>query len=68
MNDSWGYQRSDDDWKSAKTVIRNLVSCAGQGGNYLLNIGPRTDGSIPDESLKILHEVGAWMQRNGETI
>ncbi|MGA3092363.1 MAG: alpha-L-fucosidase [Terriglobales bacterium] len=68
LNDSWGYQHADDDWKSAKTVVRNLVSCAGQGGNYLLNIGPRADGSIPEDSVRILQEVGGWMKRNGETI
>jgi len=68
LNDSWGYQRADDDWKSAKTVIRNLVSCAGQGGNYLLNIGPRADGSIPEDSVRILQEAGQWMRRNSESI
>jgi alpha-L-fucosidase len=68
LNDSWGYQRADDDWKSPKSVVRNIVSCAGQGGNYLLNIGPRGDGSIPEESVKILQHAGHWMQRNGETI
>jgi alpha-L-fucosidase len=68
LNDSWGYQRADDDWKGSKTVIRNLVSCANQGGNYLLNIGPRPDGSVPEDSVRILQEVGRWMQRNSETI
>ncbi|MBV8207216.1 MAG: alpha-L-fucosidase [Acidobacteria bacterium] len=68
LNDSWGYQAADDNWKSAKTVIRNLISCARQGGNYLLNIGPMPDGSIPEESVRILREVGEWMQRNGEAI
>jgi alpha-L-fucosidase len=68
LNDSWGYHRSDDNWKSPKTVVRNLVSCAGQGGNYLLNIGPKPDGSIPEESVRILEEAGRWMQRNGDTI
>ncbi|HEY2859710.1 MAG TPA: alpha-L-fucosidase, partial [Terracidiphilus sp.] len=48
LNDSWGYQRADDNWKSPKTVVRNLISCARDGGNYLLNIGPRGDGSIPE--------------------
>jgi alpha-L-fucosidase len=49
LNDSWGYQRADDNWKSSKTIIRNLISCARDGGNYLLNIGPKQDGSIPEE-------------------
>jgi alpha-L-fucosidase len=68
LNDSWGYQAADDNWKSPKTVIRNLISCARQGGNYLLNIGPKPDGSIPEESIRILTEVGQWMARNGDTI
>ena len=68
MNGSWGYQRSDDDWKTPKTVIRNLISCARDGGNYLLNIGPKPDGSIPDESIRILSAVGQWMDKNGQTI
>jgi alpha-L-fucosidase len=68
LNDSWGYQRADDNWKSSKTVIRNLISCARDGGNYLLNIGPRGDGSIPEESVKVLTEVGRWMDTNGGTI
>ena len=52
MNDSWGYQKADDDWKTPKTIVRNLVTCARDGGNYLLNIGPRGDGSIPEESVE----------------
>ncbi len=68
LNDSWGYQRADDNWKSSKTIIRNLISCARDGGNYLLNIGPRGDGSIPEESVRVLTEVGRWMDTNGEAI
>src|ERR1700742_811578 len=68
LNDSWGYQRADDAWKSSKTVIRNLITCARDGGNYLLNIGPKPDGSVPEESVKVLTEVGHWMDTNGESI
>lgn len=68
LNDSWGYQRADDNWKSPKMVIRNLVSCSREGGNYLLNIGPKPDGSIPEDSVRVLTEVGQWMTRNGESI
>jgi alpha-L-fucosidase len=68
LNDSWGYQRADDNWKTSKTIIRNLISCARDGGNYLLNIGPKPDGSIPEESVKVLTEVGNWMQTNGHSI
>jgi alpha-L-fucosidase len=68
MNDSWGYQRADDNWKTPKTIVRNLATCARGGGNYLLNIGPRADGSIPEESVRILTAVGGWTERNGEAI
>ena len=68
LNDSWGYQRADDNWKSARTVIRNLIQCGRDGGNYLLNIGPKPDGSVPEESIRILTEVGEWMNTNGQTI
>lgn len=68
LNDSWGYQRADDNWKSSKTVVRNLISCARDGGNYLLNIGPKPDGSIPEDSARVLTEVGDWIAGNGQTI
>ena len=68
LNDSWGYQRADDNWKSSKTIIRNLITCVRDGGNYLLNIGPKPDGSIPPETVQVLTEVGQWMATNGDTI
>ena len=68
MNDSWGFQKNDDNWKSPKAVIQNLVTCARDGGNYLLNIGPMADGSIPPDSVRILSEVGQWMSRNGTAV
>jgi alpha-L-fucosidase len=68
LNDSWGYQAADDNWKSSKTVIRNLITCARDSGNYLLNIGPKPDGSIPEPSVRVLREVGDWMAVNGHTI
>jgi len=68
MNDSWGYQKADDDFKSVKTIVRNLVTCAKGGGNYLLNIGPKPDGSVPEEEVRTLEAVGKWMDKNGPTI
>jgi alpha-L-fucosidase len=68
MNDSWGYQRADDNWKGPKTIVRNLIECAQGGGNYLLNIGPRGDGSIPEESVRSLTAVGKWMEKHSPTI
>lgn len=68
LNDSWGYHAADFNWKSPTTVIRNLITCARDGGNYLLNIGPKPDGTIPEESVRILSTVGDWMAKNGATI
>jgi alpha-L-fucosidase len=68
MNDSWGYQRADDNWKSAKELVANVIECAQGGGNYLLNIGPKGDGSIPMESVERLSAVGEWMGDHGATI
>jgi alpha-L-fucosidase len=68
MNDSWGYKRHDNNWKSTETLIHNLVDIASKGGNFLLNVGPSDEGIIPDESIKRLSEIGEWMNINGEAI
>jgi alpha-L-fucosidase len=68
MNRTWGYKSYDHDWKSVETLIRNLVDIASKGGNYLLNIGPKSDGTIPQESIDRLRAIGQWMAVNGEAI
>jgi alpha-L-fucosidase len=68
MNGTWGYSSHDHDWKSTQTLIRNLVDIASKGGNYLLNIGPMADGSVPPESIDRMREIGQWMRINGESI
>ena len=68
MNTTWGYSTHDHAWKSDETLIRNLIDIASKGGNYLLNIGPKGDGSVPEESVKSLRAIGAWMKVNGESI
>lgn len=68
LNESWGYQRADDDMKSAKTVLRNLITCARSTGNYLLNVGPDGDGAIPKPSADVLSAIGAWLDKYGSTI
>lgn len=68
MNNSWGYTRYNDDFKSPQTLIRNLVDIASKGGNYLLNIGPMADGSVPWESVERMQAIGKWMAVNGEAI
>lgn len=68
MNDHWGFNKSDHNWKSTQTLVRNLIDCASKGGNYLLNVGPTAEGLIPDASLERLKQIGDWMQLNAETI
>jgi alpha-L-fucosidase len=68
MNDTWGYKSYDDNWKTPEVLIRNLVDIASKGGNYLLNIGPRPDGTIPEASIERLKAVGRWMKVNGAAI
>jgi alpha-L-fucosidase len=68
INDTWGYKRDDDHWKSSETLIRNLCDIASKGGNYLLNIGPTAQGTIPAPEAERLAEIGRWMKVNGEAI
>jgi alpha-L-fucosidase len=68
LNTTWGYSEHDHAWKSDETLIRNLIDIASKGGNYLLNIGPKGDGSVPEESVRSMQAVGAWMKQNGESI
>lgn len=68
MNGTWGYRTSDNNWKSTETLIRNLCDIASKGGNYLLNVGPKPDGTFPEQSTERLKEIGNWMRVNGEAI
>lgn len=68
MNGSWGYKSWDHNWKSAEMLIRNLVDIASKGGNYLLNIGPKDDGTVPQESIDRLAAIGEWMKVNSSAI
>ena len=68
LNDSWGFNRGDDGWKTPKEIVANLAVCAQGGGNYLLNIGPKPDGSVPEESVAVLEAVGKWLDTNGKAI
>jgi alpha-L-fucosidase len=68
MNDTWGFKRDDQHWKSSGDLIRKLVDIVSKGGNFLLNVGPTAEGEIPQASVERLREVGAWMKVNGEAI
>ncbi len=68
MNDTWGFRKDDDNWKSTETLVRNLIDIASKGGNYLLNVGPTAEGRIPEPSVERLAGIGRWMKINGESI
>jgi alpha-L-fucosidase len=68
MNTTWGYSEHDQKWKTDETLIRNLIDIVSKGGNYLLNIGPKGDGSVPEPSIKSLQAIGRWMKVNSESI
>jgi alpha-L-fucosidase len=68
MNDSWGYQGRDTNYKSVNQIIRILVDCISMGGNLLLDIGPKADGTIPEEQVKILKGLGRWTSKHKEAI
>jgi len=68
MNDHWGFNKADTNFKSTQDLIRKLADIASKGGNFLLNVGPTAEGEIPATSVSRLREIGAWMDRNGDSI
>ncbi len=68
MNTTWGYSKYDHDWKSTRTLVETLIEIVSKGGNFLLNIGPMADGTVPHESVQRLEEMGRWLEVNGEAI
>ena len=68
MNDSWGYQPTDQNYKTPQMLLRTFVDCLSMGGNLLLGIGPREDGSIPDEQVAILKAFGRWIDKHKEAV
>jgi alpha-L-fucosidase len=68
INDTWGYHKLDQHWKPAAQIIRHLADIVSKGGNLLLNIGPKADGTIPEESVRCLEDIGRWMAKNAESI
>ena len=68
LNGTWGYSSHDLNWKSSETIIRNTIDIISKGGNYLLNVGPCPDGSIPEATYIRFHELGAWMKKYGTAL
>ena len=68
INDSWGFRKSDLNFKSDQTILCMFVDCLSKGGNLLLDIGPRADGTIPEEEVKALKNLGNWISRHEEAV
>lgn len=68
LNSSWAYKHFDSDWLPPEDVLRKFLHIVSRGGNYLLNIGPRGDGSVPEKSVKTLDTIGLWLKNCGESI
>lgn len=68
MNNHWGYYKNDEEWKSEKELIQQLVDIVSKGGNLLLNVGPTGEGVIPDGSVERLAAIGGWLKANGESL
>jgi alpha-L-fucosidase len=68
MNDTWGFKTSDTNWKSSEMLVKNLVDIVSKGGNFLLNVGPTSEGLIPAASVERLKEMGEWIKINSEAI
>jgi len=68
LNDSWNYNRDDQNFKTSSHLIRRLVEIAGLGGNYLLNLAPTGSGRVPPEQEEIFRKIGAWLDRNGASL
>jgi alpha-L-fucosidase len=68
MNDTWGYKSYDDHWKSSDDLIRKISDIASKGGNFLLNVGPTSQGVIPPPSVERLAAMGKWMKVNGAAV
>lgn len=68
LNHTWGFRSDDHDWKSPGDIVFKLVDIVSKGGNYLLNVGPTSEGVVPQPSQDNLRAVGAWLKLNGEAI
>jgi alpha-L-fucosidase len=68
LNKTWGYKKDDNDWKTPEDLTFKLVDIVSKGGNYLLNVGPTSEGLVPQPSQDNLRAVGRWLKINGESI
>jgi alpha-L-fucosidase len=66
MNNCWGWNKFDNNWKSETELLHLLLDIAHKGGNWLLNVGPTPEGIFPEPSITRLRFIGEWLRRNGE--
>jgi len=67
-NDFWGYMDSDTNYKSVKQIIWYFVKCISRGGRLLLDFGPKEDGTLPEEEVKILKGLARWNQKHYDAV
>ncbi|MEV6110673.1 alpha-L-fucosidase [Streptomyces sp. NPDC051940] len=68
FNDSWGYRHHDHNYKSTAQLVRYFAETIGGGGNLLLSVGPKEDGTIPAEQVERLEGIGAWIARHADAV
>lgn len=68
INNNWGYQHTDTNWKTPSEIIHIFADAIGSGGNLLLDIGPKEDGTIPPQQVTVLKELGRWNKKHEEAI
>lgn len=68
MNGTWGYSKNNQKWHTEEELVHNMIDIVSKGGNYLLNVGPMGDGTIPAKSISLMHGIGDWMRVNGDAI
>ena len=67
-NDSWAYAWYDNYWKTPREILYRLIACVGRGGTYMLNIGPRGDGTVPELAARTLRKAGEWIKRYPQVV
>jgi len=68
LNHTWGYKKNDHNWKAPKDILCSLIECVSRNVNYMLNIGPREDGTVPQPTVDIMNYMAKWMKVNSEAI